>query len=93
MNQQAKLIEAVLAAPADRQAEALRILTVGADRPRPGTLAAAAKLAGVHKATVRRWASRGLLNPVHLSRKTVRVDLREVEALLSRGAESRGVMA
>ena len=86
MNQQAKLIEAVLAAPADRQAEALRVLTQGADRPRPGTLADAAKLAGVHKATIRRWGARGLLNPVHLSRKSVRIDLREVESLLSRGA-------
>lgn len=86
MTEQAQLIEAVLAAPPERRAAIMQAAR-GGDRPRPGTVRQAAEILGAHPRTVQRYARAGLLHPIRISARRVRFDLREVEALATKGTE------
>ena len=72
--------------PARRDA-VLRSATCS-DRPRPGTVRQAAEMFNppVHPRTIERYARRGLLHPIRITARMIRYDLREVEALATRGA-------
>ncbi len=82
---QAKLIEAILAAPAERHAAIYRAATSDPGKPKMGTAKNAADILGVHVRTLKRYVRRGLLTERRLSQRMIRYDLSEVEALLSSG--------
>jgi len=89
MNQQAQLIEAVLTAPDERR-EAIIDACRGATRPRPGTVRQAAEIGQCNPRTIQRYATLGLLQPIRISPRRVRYDLREVERLFTLGAAAVG---
>ena len=54
-------------------------------RRRLGTKRDVAEILGCHPETVKRYAKRGALKPIHFSARKVRYDMDEVEALAERG--------
>jgi hypothetical protein len=80
---QARLIETVLSAPAERHAAIFRAATAEPGRPKMGTAKDAADILGVHFRTVKRYVKRGLLTERRLSQRLIRYDLSEVERLLA----------
>ena len=86
----AKLLEAVISAPAERR-EAILAAARGAHRrTKPITAKAAAERLGVCSRSVFRYAERGLLRPIRLSPRMIRFDAEEVEELLDgRGGPMR----
>ncbi len=84
----AALIEAVMTAPAERQA-AILAAARGTDRPRPGTIGQAAEILGCCKRSVERYARQGLLEQIRITPRKIRYDLNAVERLAERGAEGR----
>ena len=87
---QARLIEAILAAPPERHAAILHAATAEPRRPRMGTAREAAGILGVHVRTLRRYARRGMLAERRISKRMIRYDLGQVEALLDGGREVAG---
>lgn len=81
----AGLIEAVLSAPADRQA-AILAAAQGNDRPRPGTITEAAAILGCCKRSVERYARQGLLSQIRITPRKIRYNLNDVQRLAERGA-------
>ena len=87
MTDTAKLIDAILAAPAARR-DAILAAAIGADKPRPGTIRQAAEIGTCDPRTIQRYADRGLLHPIRITPRRVRYDLNEVEKLFTRGADA-----
>lgn len=56
-------------------------------RRRVGTVKQAATILCVHPKTVHRWIRRGLIEPIHYTQRSVRVDLDEVEKLAACGVD------
>jgi len=82
----AQLIEAVMSAPADRQA-AILAAARGTDKPRPGTITEAAAILGCCNRSVERYARQGLLQQIRITPRKIRYDLTQVERLATRGAD------
>ncbi len=57
------------------------------EKPRMGTVRQAAKILDCHVKTVQRYAARGILHAVYITRRKVRYDLNEVERLLIQGVQ------
>jgi hypothetical protein len=87
MTDTAKLIEAILTAPADRR-DAILAAALGSDKPRPGTIRQAAEIGGCNTRTIQRYADRELLHPIKITARRVRWDLNEVERLFTHGADA-----
>lgn len=70
---------------ADEQAAALAAIQRGSRPERPDKLITgveAARLAGVHRKTIRDWEGKGLLHGKHITRSRVRFSRNELEDLL-----------
>jgi hypothetical protein len=88
MTDTAKLIEAILTAPAERRDAILAAAIGNASKPRPGTIREAAEIGSCNARTIQRYAERGLLHPIKISPRRVRWDLNEVDNLFTHGANS-----
>ena len=80
---QTKLIEAILAAPAERHAAIFRAASAEPGKARMGTAKDAADILAIHVRTLKRYVKRGLLTERRLSQRMIRYDLGEVERLLA----------
>ena len=84
-------IRAILAAdvdttPADVEI-AVNAITTSSNKKRVmGTKRDAAEILGIHPESVKRYARRGLLHPIHITARRVRYDLNECQHLADYGA-------
>ena len=83
---QAELIQAVLAAPPERESEILAALRGNPTKRRPGTVRQAAEILGCHPRTIKRYADTGLLHAIRITPRRVRYDLNQVQQLAENGA-------
>jgi len=82
------LMKALLDADDDRKAAALRVLQGKEEiKPWPGTVKQAAEILDCCPRSVARYADRGLLKRIRLSKRKVRYDLNQCTTLAQRGIE------
>ena len=82
------LMKLFLDADSERQQAALKALQGKTEtKPRPGTVREAAEILGCCPRSVARYADRGLLKRIRLSKRKVRYDLNQCTTLAQRGID------